>query len=189
MKKILLLITVIWSVAFVNAQDISFYHRNLNDEFVMPRLEWGFSHSEFQLLSRDVRLMDWFYGAVVPGYVHFRAKDNKTGYGLLAARMTGYAGIAYVLYDSQSSLADIFQGEFGNTDKSNTYKYISEISLVLIFSSYLFDMIHGNYRMKRKQELIRFKYGTKMNYAAGNSPLTMRFDPPQTPLFGVTMTF
>ncbi len=189
MKKLLIITASVLFFFTGFAQDISFYHRRLNDEFTMPRTQWGMTAGEFQLLSRNVRLMDWFYGAAVPGYVHFRAKDNAAGYALLSTRLIGYGGLAYVMTSSKSSLAEIFKGNFGEGDDAQTLKYISEASLVLVVGSYLFDMIHGNYRLKRKQELIRYKYSTKLIFSTAKSPLSLRYDPRQSFLFGLSMTF
>ena len=188
MKRIFLLF-VLAGLAFpLAAQDISFFHRKKDDLFSMPQTQWGMTKDEYQLLSRNVRLMDWFYGAAVPGYVHFRAKDYTMGYTLVGIRAAGYGGLAWVALESEASLSDILDGTYKGPHY-DTYKYVGQASLVLIFGSYLFDMIHGNYRMKRKQELIRYKYSTKLKLATSQNSLSLRYDPPQMPVFGLSFSF
>ena len=189
MKRFLIVICLAFLFFTAKSQDISFFHRNLNDKFDMPKVEWGLSSDEFQLLSREVRLMDWFYGAAVPGYVHFQAKDFGVGYSLVAVRAIGYAGLTFVALDTKGSLNDILNGKYEGDLSSKTYSRITEASMVLIFGSFLFDMIHGNYRLKRKQELIRYKYSTKLQFSVSNNNLSMLYDLPQAPIFGLSMTF
>ena len=189
MKRFLLIICITLFFNTAKSQDISFFHRELNDKFDMPKVAWGLNAKEFQLLSREVRLMDWFYGAAAPGYVHFQAKDFGMGYSLVAVRAIGYAGLTFVVLDTKGSLNDILNGKYEGDLNSKTYNRITEASLVLIFGSYLFDMIHGNYRLKKKQELIRYKYSTKLQFSTIENSLSMRYDPAQAPLFGLSMTF
>ena len=189
MKKFLIIIFLFSITHIAISQDISFFHRQLNDKFDMPKVEWGMTSQEFQLLSREVRLMDWFYGAAVPGYVHFRAKDYGMGYSLVATRAVGYAGLTFVVLDNKSNLEDVINGKYNGSLSAKTYNRITQASLVLIFGSFLFDMIHGNYRMKKKQELIRYKYSTKLYFSRPNNEMSMHYDPAQAPLFGLAMTF
>jgi len=185
MKYTLLILFLSFISLRISAQDISIYNRHINDKLNIPETQWGMSSDEFQLLSRNFRMMDWFYGSIAPGYLHFKAKDYNMGYLLLSTRLLGYAGLGYVMLDSKNSFSNIINYN------DNNYKYITQASIVLILSSYIFDMIHGNYRLKRKQELIRYKYGTKLQLMSTSnnvSSLNLNIEP-QIPIVGISYSF
>ncbi|HKK09689.1 MAG TPA: hypothetical protein VJ939_02580, partial [Bacteroidales bacterium] len=97
-------------------------------------------------------------------YTHFYAKELKTGYYTLGARMLGYGGLTYVLANSENDIKwkDILGLQIDEADVKNgnngTQNTITAISLTLIFGSYFFDWIHGKSVLEIKQEKIRFKY-------------------------------
>ncbi len=143
------------------AQDFDVFHRREGDQTEMPRLYENMLFEEFQLLERDVRMMDMAYSAIVPGYVHFKAKDNAMGFVLLGTRTVGFAGIAANMIRMKNrgqNLGDIWLDD----PAFKTDQALFVTSLTLILSSYLFDWIHGKYRLEKKQELIRYKYGIKL---------------------------
>ena len=92
----LLFIIILGSSAF--SQDIDIYRKNKDDYFKNANIPSGMSFSEFQLLSRNLRLKDMLYAMAVPGYVHFKAKEPTTAYVLLGLRTAGYAGLGALYY-------------------------------------------------------------------------------------------
>ncbi|MBN1251477.1 MAG: hypothetical protein JXR51_02820 [Bacteroidales bacterium] len=144
------------------SQDFDIYHKLKDDNIKIPKMYENTLFDDYQILARDIRMMDMAYAAIVPGYIHFKAKDNRTGYMLLSARMLGFSGIAANYFRMKSEdkyISDIF-----TSDKSyNADKIILISSISLIFSTYLFDWIHGKARLEKKQELIRYRYGIKFN--------------------------
>ncbi len=161
-----LLLFIIGNIA--EAQDFDIYPRLKDDNIKMPKVYENTLFDEYQILSRDVRMMDMLYSAIVPGYVHFKARDIATGYGILGARLLGFSGLALNYYNMDRkglNVNDILGSEH-NTDKILFYS-----SLTLIVSSYLFDWIHGKYRLEKKQENIRYKYSIKlqMNSMSNNN--------------------
>ncbi|MEA3317477.1 MAG: hypothetical protein U9R54_05930 [Bacteroidota bacterium] len=143
------------------AQDFDVYPKIKDDNIIMPTLYENTQFEEFQLLSRNIRMMDMAYSAIVPGYIHFKAKDNKTGYKLLAARLVGYSGFA-VAYINMKNDNKKLVALFDNNYIDNSDKIILISSITIIISTYLFDWIHGKALLEKKQELIRYKYSIKL---------------------------
>ena len=117
---------------------------------------------EYQMLSRDIRMMDMSYAMIVPGYVHFKAKENTRAYEILATRLVGYAGL-YTYYSrtqgKDKQVWDWITGKRDNVNVNDKYLFISSWTLVL--GSYFYDWIHGKYMLEKKQENIKYKYGIK----------------------------
>jgi hypothetical protein len=163
MRKQLFILTLLFLSMIVQAQDFDIYPRIKDDNIKMSDLYENTLFDEYQLLSRNIRMMDMVYSAIVPGYVHFKAKDYATGYSVLGARLLGYTGLAINGYNMSNlglKISDI-------PDLSSEYKTDKVIfysSVTLIVSSYLFDWIHGKYRLEKKQEYIRYKYSIKLNF-------------------------
>lgn len=145
----------------VQAQDFDIYPKLKDDNVEMSNLYENTLLDEYQLLSRNVRMMDMAYSAIVPGYIHFKAKDFATGYSLLGVRLLGYSGLALNYYNMNNQGLKI--GDISNLGSDyNADKLIFYSSITLIVSSYLFDWIHGKYRLEKKQENIRYKYSIKL---------------------------
>ena len=160
---IYILILILISISFQGfSQDFDQYLKHKNDNFSFPEIPDSLTYEEFQILSRDIRMMDMAYSAIVPGYVHFKAKEERTGYYLLGARLIGYTGLSASYLNLQTnglSLSDIFD----SNDLYNAEKALFISSITIIVSSYLFDWIHGKMQLETKQEDIRFKYSLRVN--------------------------
>jgi len=160
----------------VQAQDFDIYPRLKDDNIEMSKVYENTNFDEYQLLSRNIRMMDMIYSIIVPGYVHFKAKDFATGYSLLGVRLIGYSALAINSYNNNKQVSKI--GDNSNLDtnnlssnnlgsnnlssNNNKNQIILYSSIALIVSSYLFDWIHGKYRLEKKQENIRYKYSIKL---------------------------
>ena len=164
MKQKLIFLLMFFSTSLL-AQDIDLYHKKQNDDFLFPKIDKKMSFEEFQLLSRNLRMMDMVYAAIVPGYTHFYVKDKKIGYAVLAARLIAYSGLTYILSDADSefeSLLTVKKKESYQAThvykKSTAYSNVLKTSVTIVLTSYLFDWIHGQYHLKVKKENIRYKY-------------------------------
>ncbi|HKK58170.1 MAG TPA: hypothetical protein VJ937_01715 [Salinivirga sp.] len=157
----------LWIIIFTfisvmsSAQDFDIYPRLQDDKIKTPGINANMTADEFSLLSRNIRMMDMPYSLIVPGYIHFKAKDNTVGYTLLGLRIAGYTGLAInayrlIIFDKRAE--NIITGK--NNLKQDQNLFIT--SSILILGSWLFDWIHGKYRLEKKQELIRYKYGIKL---------------------------
>jgi hypothetical protein len=159
----------------LSAQDIDIYSKKKNSNYELPKLNSQTSFEEFQLLNRNLRLQDMAFAAVVPGYVHFKVKDPAVGFALVGLRSAGYAGLAYVIYEDAFALQDLINNSppqnTSDLSEFNTQKGITYISLGIIVTTYLFDWIHGKHRLEKKQEMIRYKYGLKLNMSYTPSPI------------------
>jgi len=173
---------------FIQAQDFDVYRRKTDDKVKIPQVNQSLELDEFQLLSRNARMMDMAYAMIVPGYMHFKAKEHKIGYYLLAGRMAAYGGLAYSYLNLKDQGESIF-GDIKNTDnyQIKQYKYIGIASVSIIFGSYFYDWIHGKVMLEKKQEMIRYKYGFKLQMEgelAGQSPEIKNY-----PSFWITYRF
>jgi len=161
--RLFITLMFVLSALLLQAQDFDIYKRKTDDKVKIPSLNSSMELNEFQLLSRNARMMDMAYAMIVPGYMHFKAKEYKTGYYLLGARMAAYGGLIYSYY----SLADQGESIFGDIKNKDNYqikqyKYIGIASVSIIFGTYFFDWIHGKVMLEKKQEMIRYKYGFKI---------------------------
>jgi len=146
------------------SQDLDIYKKSKDDNLGTPNIPSGMSYSEFQILSRNLRLKDMMYAMVVPGYVHFKADEKITGYTLLGLRTVGYIGLGAIYYSYNKHYDSNYNyGETNNgTIDPNNYDIAFVTSLTVIFATYFYDWIHGDYKLKKKQNLIRYKYGLKV---------------------------
>ncbi|NPA67762.1 MAG: hypothetical protein GXO50_04045 [Chlorobi bacterium] len=153
----------------LQAQDIDFFHKNQNDKFKFEDINTQMSMDEYRILSRELRMKDMMYAAIVPGYVHFYAKDNKKGYTLLALRTAAFGELAYMGIKGNidfglDNFLDI-RDNSPDTDVILTYG-----AFAVIFGTYLYDWIHGQHVLRKKQENIRYKYNMKMNLGMLDNP-------------------
>ena len=152
MRKVFLILFFTTVTFFSFSQDIDFYLKQKNSNFELPQVNGQMSFSEYRLLSHDLRMMDMAYAAIVPGYVHFMAQDNNVGYAVLGVRMAGFATLGYLTYLTDGELT---------ADRLGTNTKIAYGAVTVIIASYLFDWIHGKYRLEKKQDAIRYKYSVK----------------------------
>ncbi len=166
MKKFLLLSLI--SFQFLSyGQDLDIYNIKQDDKLKIPNLPYGMTADEFQLLSRSFRMKDMLYAMVVPGYAHFHAKEMKTGYWLLGTRVSGFMGLAWIGLDSGVRVREFlrFNFEFDpdiEERRIKAYGVVGTVSIIFIFGTYFYDWIHGQYKLAKKQDNIRYRYGLKL---------------------------
>jgi len=144
---------------FILAQDMAIYHRYKDDNLEIPDLPANMTLEEFQILSRNLRMADMAYSAIVPGYAHFKAKEPELGYRILGIRIAGYSGLtwSYLKLRDDDSVSDVFE----TIGKSGTYSTVFQASLAITLASYVYDWIHGRAILNKKKELIRYRYSIK----------------------------
>jgi len=152
------------------AQDIDFYHVQQDDLLKTSYMAYGMNLDEYQLLTRNLRMKDMMYAMVVPGYVHFRANENKTGYYILGLRVASLGALTAVGVQTAAKLNDIYNLRFDEAfDKHENPIFVIANSTVVILSmstimaTYMYDWIHGQHMLNKKQELYRYKYNLKFN--------------------------
>ena len=182
MKKLFTILLVLFLSHTLFAQDIDIYQKKKNTNYKLPYLNPQMSFDEFQLLNRTLRMQDMLYAMIVPGYIHFKAKDPAMGWGVLSARMAGFGGLTYVYLKNDFTFKELLNTSGKNLPNYNEFKTqqkIVEYSFGLIIATYLFDWIHGKHRLNKKQEMIRYKYGLKLNIemGPGQSPRVNRAYP------------
>jgi len=187
MKHFLLLTILIGAIQYNFAQDIDVYKKDRNDNYKMPKINEGMTYEEFELLSQNMRMKDMLYASIMPGYVHFKANDKKTGYWLVGIRSASFLTIL-TSYNSASY-------EFGNLDvenlseddqkRFNRLKNAFYIGIATATASYVYDVMHGDAVLHRKQEKIRYKYSIKPGkHATGFIPKTKFY-----PNIGIAVQF
>jgi hypothetical protein len=194
-----IIITVILSIIFLNifSQDFDIYPKSQDDKVKMPFLHESMRLNEFQLLQRNARMMDMAYAVIVPGYMHFKAKEKVKGYSLLSLRLLGYAGLSAAYYSSKAKGNTLLGDITGTNDEGQTIKIsdnweisendvITYLSLTVIISTYLYDWIHGKIMLEKKQELIRYKYSIKLKLERNNN---ISLKQSYTPALGINLTF
>lgn len=166
MKKFAFFSILILLILKSYAQDIDFYHKNQNDNFSFQNLPNDMSFEEYDLLASNFRMQDMIFSAIVPGYVHFKAKDKITAYSILAVQTVSAATFAYQAYwiNSQVDSFKLFQPNLQDDLKTNSF--IMGTALFSMGSAYLFDVIHGKYRLLKKQNAIRYKYSMKASFSS-----------------------
>ncbi len=151
MKKIFFILGFILSSLMCFSQDIELFHRTMDDRLLMPMLPTDMTFAEFQILSRDVKLMDMAAAAALPGYISFKAKENTAAYVSMAVRAVGCIGAFYELYRYDQ----IGGVELVTNDMDRNIGYAT---MGILASSYFFDWIYGKIMLTKKQEAIRYKY-------------------------------
>ena len=156
--KFLIPVLLIWGNLLLG-QDFTIYHRYKDDNLQFPDLPASMTLEEYQILSRNLRMADMVYSAIVPGYAHFKAKESELGYKILGVRLAGYSGLtwSYIKLRDDDSVSDIYE----TIGKSGTYSTVFQASLAITLASYIYDWIHGQAVLNKKQELIRYRYSIK----------------------------
>ncbi len=176
MKSFLFLIMLFFSAMLSSGQDFDVYPRLKDDLMRFDNIPASMRFNEYKLLQRNVRMMDAFSAVVVPGYIHFKAGEKRTGYWLLGLRLAGYAGLTAVYVSNKArgeSLIDVnpFDSPENAAQTINVVgdwevtvnDVITFLSAGVILTTYMYDWLHGKAKLESKQELIRYKYGLKMS--------------------------
>lgn len=170
MKKTIQLISLLLLLSTsINSfgQDFDAYIKHKNDNYSFPTIPNEMNFQEFYLLSQTFRMQDMMYAAIVPGYIHFKAQEKKTGYNLLAINSVAYATLSYEYIHYKNTATDssffftLFRNNLNLTNTQKIDSYIIGASLLTLAGTYLFDIIHGKYILEKKQEEIRFKFSIK----------------------------
>ncbi len=162
MLKLALSLILMLATFNLIAQDVDIYKHQKNSNFKLPDIPKDMTYEEFKILSTDLRMQDMVIAAILPGHVHFKIGEKKTGYYILGTRSLGYLGWAYLSLVDESMTKIIFLDSAGLGYTVPTGDMIIAYgSLALIIGSYLYDWIHGRYLLDEKQNSIRYKYARK----------------------------
>ncbi len=162
MRRLIIILSLILWTGNLRAQDLDIYKHQKNSNFDIPAIPKEMTYEEFKILSTDLRMQDMVIAAILPGHVHFKIGEKKTGYYILGTRSLGYLSWIYLSLSDESLTEIIFLDNTGleyNVPTSDLI--IAYGSLALIIGSYLYDWIHGKYLLDEKQNHIRYKYARK----------------------------
>ncbi len=151
MKRLLIIPIFLTILVTAFSQDLELFNRSMDDRLLMPELPIEMTIDEFQILSRDIKLLDITSGIAFPGYISFKAKEHSAAYIAIAVRSVGYIGAAFELYRYyDTGMKEPWSNEI---DRNIMYGTIG-----LLLGSYIFDWLYGKTQLELKQEEIRYKY-------------------------------
>lgn len=158
--------TVLFLISFLfqaTAQDFDLYKKGKNDNYKMPNVDKNMTYEEFELLSQNIRMKDMLYASIVPGYVHFNINEKKTGYWLLGIRSASYITMGTLYFSGKYKLENTDYLNLTEEDNETRKRYENTFytALTIATATYLFDIIHGDSVLHKKQEKIRYKYSIK----------------------------
>ncbi len=155
-----LIIIGLWFFTWgLSAQDLDIYKHQKNSNFNLPAIPAEMTYQEFKVLSTDLRMQDMIIAMVLPGHVHFKIGEYRTGYYLLGVRSLGYTGWVYLSAKGSSLTQTLLLDYTGLSNNVSTGDMVvAYVSLGLVIGSYLYDWIHGKYVLDEKQNQIRYKY-------------------------------
>jgi len=161
MKKIGILIFIGW-INFTFSQDLDIYKKTDNSNYKIPDISKEMTYEEFKILGTNLRMQDMMIATILPGHVHFKIGEKKTGYYILGTRVLGYGAWAYLALNNKSLFNIVLYDNYTFWDKTSTGdKIVAYTSVVLMVGSYFYDWIHGKYILDDKQSKIRYKYAKK----------------------------
>ncbi len=154
--------TLLFFVGFADAQDLDVYSKNKNSNFIIPNVPAEMTYDEFKVLSTNLRMQDMGVAMILPGHIHFKIGEKKIGYYILGVRSLGFAGWGYLSLKDKSLTSIILFDDYKIIDNTSTGdKIIAYTSAALLVGTYLYDWIHGKYKLDEKQSKIRYKYAKK----------------------------
>ena len=187
MKHIVSYILIIFGFGLVSGQDLDIYKHQKNSNFDIPNIPKEMSYEEFKILSTELRMQDMIIAMALPGHVHFKIGEKKTGYYILGIRSLGYLGWGYLSINNKSLSKIIVLDSTGLDDSlSVSDLVVAYSSIALIIGSYLYDWIHGKYLLDDKQNRIRYKYAHKKLQLGLN---IIKTPVSQYPALGLTFNF
>ncbi|GEM_PF-2888910 len=120
---------------------------------ILPILPDSMSYDEFKYLQLRLTNEDRMWSLLLPGYTHFVTYDSRSGLGIMALRMFGYWLIGYSICSGiPESVEDI------NIEKIKVNLMIFGAGVGLNFAGWLYDIVHGEYRLREKQLSILYRY-------------------------------
>jgi len=140
MKSNILFLIFIFNISSIFAQDFDLYSRKTDDQVNLPFVQQSTALNEFQLLSRNARMMDMAYAMVVPGYMHFKAKEYKTAYTLLGLRSLAYIGLSGAYFSGKAKGNTLFGRITSTNDTSGQIQISDEWSISSSDLIHFFDL-------------------------------------------------
>ena len=187
MIKYLLFTYLLLSYEITYSQDLDIYKKEKNTNFDIPNIPSEMTYKEFKILSTNLRMQDMAIAMFLPGHIHFKIGEKRSGYYILSTRSLGFIGWGYLAINHHSLSSIILYDKYNITDKTSTCdKIIGYTSVVLMVGSYLYDWIHGKYILENKQNKIRYKYAKKKTKIGVSS---ININGKYYPTFTLTYTF
>ncbi len=154
----------------VFSQDITIYPKKMEDNLKILTIPPEMTYHDFKILTTDIKMKDYIFSAIMPGYIHFKIEEKKKAYTILGLRVLSYSTFLFSYFKLRSkgenflSLAiDIFKN---NTLPQEEYSIsLSDIiyflSFTTIIGTYFYDILDGEYSLEKKKSYIRYKFFMK----------------------------
>jgi len=161
-----LLLYFILIITFTFGEDFALLLEQKNDNFNLPQIDSSISFNEYELLSTTIGLKDIGYSLIIPGYIHYKAKDNIGAYYLMSIRLLSYTSMMITYYDGirQSNKEQSSSTTLNYLNMDTKHKLAFDTAFNIAIATFLYDWIIGVNILSNKQNLIRYKYGWKLNF-------------------------
>jgi hypothetical protein len=120
---------------------------------LLPILPDGMSYEEFKYLQLRIDYWDRAWSTVLPGYIHFITYDRTGGMITALVRTVGFALMGYVMYFGAPKA---FEDLDPNTLRINAALFGA--GMFLNFAGWVYDVVHGEYRLRDIQMRVLYKY-------------------------------
>ncbi|NPB03413.1 MAG: hypothetical protein GXO39_03235 [Thermotogae bacterium] len=138
---------------------------------LFPVLPEGMTYNEFKYLQIKIDYWDRMWSMILPGYLHFITYDRTGGFISASVRILGLALMGYAMYIGAPGAVE---GLDPNALKLNAG--IFGVGMFLNFAGWVYDVVHGEYRLRDMQMRILYRYRSTYPY---------QFIPPTEDVSGV----
>jgi len=126
---------------------------------LLPVLPEGMTYDEFKYLQLRIDYWDRMWSMALPGYIHFITYDRKGGFLSAGVRTLGFALMGYVMYfGAPRAVEDLDPSAL----KMNAA--IFGMGMFLNFAGWVYDIVHGEYRLRDIQLRILYRYRRTFKY-------------------------
>lgn len=146
------------------------------------------SYIEFLKLQREVTWQRIFASAFIPGYIHFYADHNETGWYIAVGRLIGTSLMVYGLLDEINYAGTL--NFYSVVTEKDQIEARSQQNLILFISGALInavgfaiDWARGDWIISKERNEVLYKYGIKLR--AQVSPKVSFLQ--GTPVYGVNL--
>lgn len=126
---------------------------------LLPILPDSMPYEDFKYLQLRIDYWDRMWSTLLPGYIHFITYDRTGGFISASVRLLGFAMMGYVMYFGVPRSIESLEP---NTLRLNAG--IFGVGMFLNFAGWVYDVVHGEYRLRDIQMRILYRYRRTFPY-------------------------
>lgn len=126
---------------------------------LLPILPDSMTYDEFKYLQLRIDYWDRMWSTVLPGYIHFITYDRTGGILSATVRLLGFSLMGYAMY---FGMPRAVEGLDPNAIKTNAG--IFGVGMFLNFAGWVYDVVHGEHRLRDTQMRILYRYRRTFRY-------------------------